>query len=119
MKKIQLLFVIFYMVSCSKSVSNTYRGYVYQGNKPTKNLKVLEEDTNNYSYTNKEGFFQLKRKNTQSIKNLIFINSTSNEIDTIRLLRGGGAGSARHYLFLSNVDTINLEREREFKTHTQ
>jgi hypothetical protein len=47
--------------SCHEKINNEYSGYIYNESRPLKNVKVIEEQTTNYTLTNDEGFFLLIR----------------------------------------------------------
>ena len=111
-KYIMIIFVLL-LYSCSQKVSDKYAGYVYYAGQPLIGMKITECETeNNNTYTDKNGYFILKRENKDRINDIIIHNN-----DTIKLKRGGGAGSSIYYLLLdkTRIDTLDLERERFFK----
>ncbi|RVU90480.1 hypothetical protein EH230_05960 [Flavobacterium columnare] len=117
MKNIFFLIALI-LCSCSPSIKDNYTGYIYLNKKPLKRAKIIEENTENYTFSDRKGFFILKRQNLHSVNNLIF--EISDTKDTIELLRGGGAGKNTHYYFLNkNIDTVDLHLERIFKNQTK
>ena len=109
MKKNTLLLITIFFVSCSRTIKNQYSGYIYCDSIPLKDVKIFEEYSNNYTYSNDKGYFILNRKNLSTVNNLIMVKEGKR--DTIGLLRG--AGSNLDYLFLYDVlDTLNLCQER-------
>lgn len=121
MKNIFVFLILpgFIFLSCSKPiVKNSYSGFIYWGNIPLAHVNVLEQNTDNFSYTDSKGYFKLKRANLERINNLVVYRKK--HIDTLKLLRGGAAGSNNNYLFLSNKkDTCDLNRERIFKLQSR
>ncbi|WP_027388595.1 hypothetical protein [Chryseobacterium gregarium] len=114
-----LILPVFIFLSCSKPVvKNSYSGFIYWGNIPLAHVKVLEQNTDNFSYTDSKGYFKLKRSNLKNINNLVVYSKKHS--DTLKLLRGVAAGSNNNYLFLSNKkDTCDLNRERIFKLQSR
>ena len=95
MKKLYVLglpFICSFIICCT-SLDDSYRGYILFENRPLIRAKVLEEGTNNYTFTNKEGYFKLERSSFNSVNNLIVQLQAENINDTIGIRRGGEAGS--------------------------
>lgn len=112
MKK-QSLLILLSLYSCSPTLRDKYSGYLYNGKLPLKKVRVLEQDTKNSTYTDDKGYFELKMSDVNKINNLIIENQA--EKDTLKLLRGSGAGSKLNYIFLTNKsDTVDIQRERIF-----
>ncbi|MDY3319609.1 hypothetical protein PG637_10020 [Riemerella anatipestifer] len=113
MKKYSFFIIFLCTISCTPLIEDTYRGYIYMNKKPLVKVKVIEQNTNNYTFTNKEGYFVLKRENMNFVNNLIIEADKSK--DTVELLRGGGIKNAYYCYLNKNVDTIDLHRERVLK----
>ncbi len=80
MKTTIYISLIILLFSCI--TPKNYEGYIFtKQKKPVMNIRVCEENSTNCTFTNKEGFFRLK-KNTNSINNLI-IFSNNKSIDSI------------------------------------
>ncbi|MFC6269718.1 hypothetical protein [Frigoriflavimonas asaccharolytica] len=110
--KLNMVFLFF--VGCTPSLKNNYSGYIYYKDKPLKKIKIVESSSNNYTYTNDEGYFYLKRRSTKFVNELIIQHGI--EIDTVNLASKSGADSKINFLFLtSKIDTLDLYRERIFK----
>ncbi len=111
------LMVIIGCSSCSSTISNYYEGYIYYNKEPVNNARILEEGTNNYTYTDSRGYFILKRTNKDII--LPIIVEKNNIKDSIDLRRKRGAGAKIYYLLVTGKnDTIELDRERIFKSQS-
>jgi len=57
------------LAGCTPQAKDSYCGYIYLGQWPIKNIKVMEAYTNNYTDTNDKGYFKLSRKNTDTRQN--------------------------------------------------
>ena len=105
---------------CCNSLDKNYSGYLLFKKKPLIRVKVIEKTFGNYTYTDKEGFFTLRRSNLNYVDNLIIQSIGSDINDTIQLLREGGTAGSRYYLFVSrNNDSLDIHRERYFENHTR
>ena len=121
MKKLYVLglpFICSFIICCT-SLDDSYRGYILFENRPLIRAKVLEEGTNNYTFTDKEGYFTLERSSKNFICNLIIQADGLKINDTIRLAGQSGADSPRYFLFLSkNKDSLDIHRSRFFKAQS-
>lgn len=119
MKKLKLLIILLFYYSCTSSVEEIYSGYLYDGKKPLQHVKIIEQTTDNFTYTDHKGSFNLKRSNVDKINDLI-IKSADKKVDTIKILRGSGPGSQLRYLFLNKIpDTVDIEKERLFRKQSK
>ena len=121
MKKLYVLGLacICSLIICCTSLDDSYRGYLLYENKPLVKAKVLEEGTNNYTFTNKEGYFTLERTSKNFLCDLIIQAEGSNVKDTIDLSGQSGADSPLYFLFLSkNNDSLDIHRSRFFKAQS-
>lgn len=108
--------------SCSPSIKDEYKGYLFYDQKPLTGARVTEQYTENFTFTDSTGYFKLKRGNAERVNDLIIHTDVSEPADTIELIRvsGGAGGKSRDYLFLQNrKDTIDIKRERYFKQQIQ
>ncbi|MFC3161067.1 hypothetical protein SAMN05443633_101143 [Chryseobacterium arachidis] len=113
MKYFIYLIVFIAMNSCH-SIKDDYSGYIYIDKVPLANAKVIEANSKNYSFTDKKGYFNLKRANKEFVSKIII--QEGKNTDTIYLAQKEGAGGKMNFLFLSEkLDTLDLNRERMFK----
>lgn len=117
MKRYLSYIIFFCILGCTHPIEDTYKGYIYMNKEPLKGIKVLEENTNNHTFTNEEGYFALRRENLTLINNLIV--EINNSKDTIELLRGGGIKNTYYLCLRKDKDTIDLHHERILKNQTK
>lgn len=95
----------------SNNIRREYIGYVYSELFPVDSVRVEEEGEENFTYTDKKGYFILNRKGKKSINNLTFYKK-GYKVENINIQRGGGAGSRIYYLFLRDkIDTLQIIKE--------
>ncbi|SEI68633.1 hypothetical protein SAMN04488018_10355 [Myroides marinus] len=107
-----------FIISCRHSKSKEYKGYMYYDKIPLSEVKILEEGTDNFTYTNHSGYFILKRSDKNYINDLVIYRH--NSIDTLDVERGRASiGSGSYYLFLEpfrKIDTVDLHWENKIKS---
>lgn len=117
-KVIVLLVLSMFIISCGYSTSKEYKGYMYYEKKPLTGVKILEEGTDNFTYTDHNGYFLLKRSHENFINDLVIYRH--NTTDTLNLEKGRPSiGAGRYFLFLEpgrKTDTVNLHLENRIKS---
>lgn len=99
--------LLFFANSCKTSPQN-YEGYVFRGKgKPANNIKVCEENKNNCTTTNQQGFFKLQKQET-SIRNLIVFQG-NNPIDTIKTVWSQHGEKIKYSFIEGKKDTLFIE----------
>ena len=121
MKKLYVLglpFICSFIICCT-SLDDSYRGYILFENRPLIRAKVLEEGTNNYTFTDKEGYFTLERMYQGLVGSLIIYTNKGNVTDTIELVVRSGFGGRPYFLFLSkNKDSLDIHTKRFYKAQS-
>lgn len=106
--------IVFIAINSCHSVKDDYSGYIYVDKVPLVNAKVIELNSKNYAFTDKKGYFNLKRANKEFVNEIII--QEGRNIDTIYLAQKDGVGGKMSFLFLSEkLDTLDLNLERVFK----
>ncbi|AEW85599.1 hypothetical protein C3B47_04335 [Flavobacterium columnare] len=86
-----------------------YRGFIYlHKNKPLVNAKIIEASTNNFGYTNNDGYFELQRVQMNHINDLIVIYDLVNKQkkDTFKLMYSGGLQKIKYIFLEKEIDTV-------------
>lgn len=107
-----LIIILLIITSCNEKLSENYRGYVYSlEKKPLNNVKVYPDRiSSEYTYTQKDGFFSLKRGSLTFLDNLIFEKDgyITDSLETVYYHRGHGT----IYLFLTTQsDTLFMRKQ--------
>ncbi|WP_297975853.1 hypothetical protein [uncultured Capnocytophaga sp.] len=109
--KALLLIVLFYWLYALYTTHIVYySGYVYEGNKALSNVKIIEGDKNNYTYTNDKGYFKLRKK--ENVNNYLIFKKENYKTDSVFLTpMGGGFQGKVEYLFLrKTIDTLKIKK---------
>lgn len=100
-------FINIILISFNSCISSPsfYEGYIYsKDKKPLENIQVCEQNKSNCTYTDKKGFFKLK-KDENMISDLIIFNN-SKSLDTIKTV-WSQHGEKINYSFLEGKkDTL-------------
>lgn len=89
-----------------------YSGYVYEDNRPLSNVKVIERDKGNHTYTDEKGYFKFRKK--ECVNDYLIFIKENYKTDTIFLTPIGGRYHKIEYLFLrKRKDSIILKKIKE------
>lgn len=115
MKIFLILFItIFSITNCSvKSDFLYYQGYIYNKNNiPVENIEVSEkEKPSQKTYTDKSGFFSLK-KERNSISMFLILRKDNTILDSIQVIRKSGGEKINYYFVEGRNDTLFIDTKK-------
>ena len=109
-KALSLIALFYWLYALYTAHIVYYSGYVYEENKPLPNVKIVEGDKNNHTYTDDDGHFKLRKK--ESVINYLIFTKENYKTDTVFLTpMGGGFQKKIEYLFLRKaIDTLKMKK---------
>ncbi len=112
MKHIILLSTILFNAgNCNSDTFKHYQGYIYQANAPIANAMVFEQnDPDNKTFTDKRGFFTLKKK-AAAVSMFLMVSKGDMLIDSIQVIRTSGGEQMNYYFTEGRTDTLFIGQQ--------
>ncbi len=107
MRKFLFFIAVVYLIQCKSNI-NYYQGFIYDmNNNPVINLKVYEKhNKENYSLTNKKGYFKIYTKRN-NIKRFLYVKlNESRIIDSIQITGIQGGERIKYSFIEGRKDTL-------------
>ena len=78
-----LVMVLYWLYALYSTHIKYYSGYVYEGDRPLAGVKVIEGERDNPVYTDNNGYFKLRKK--ESVNNYLIFTKENFKTDTVFL----------------------------------
>ncbi|WP_157578304.1 hypothetical protein [Tenacibaculum ovolyticum] len=117
MKKLISILVLLIFTSCwhkSYKLADNYRGYIYNSkNEPLENVRIHEVfiGSTKYAYTDKKGYFYLKKESSNFVRNLI-LKKEGYITDTIYSYSANRFRNMSHFL-MEWSDTVRMREVKK------
>lgn len=92
--------------NCTSDTFKQYQGHIYHSGRPLVNVAVYEQDDPaNKTYTDKQGFFTLK-KSAEAVSLFLMVSKDNAIIDSIQVIRTSGGERINYYFTEGRTDTL-------------
>ena len=110
-KALSLIALFYWLYALYTAHIVYYSGYVYEENKPLPNVKIVEGDKNNHTYTDDDGHFKLRKK--ESVNNYLIFTKENYKTDTVFLTPMGGGFQKKNRVFIFKKSNRYFKNEKD------